>query len=221
MNTKNVNNNEPNKSTKFGLPHDYFHKNTTSIVNKIEWLEEHKAFPLLNSTKNNAAFKIPENYFSKNTIKSELLITPFLQEINKQNPFKTTENYFERNEVNLKINSIGILKNRQQKKHNSLKISYAIAALLILTLGFFIYTTIFNKNEFKNCGSLACIDKTELLKTNHLENIENDELYELVDQKKLEEKLKNKLDEKSIQLNKNNLDSDINNYHQQEFLDEI
>jgi hypothetical protein len=190
MNQKNENNNENYKSNKFGLPSNYFSEASNSITNKIEWLDEHKAFKILNSNNNKIAFKIPENYFEKN-------------------------------EKNLKINSIGILKNRQQKKDVTLKISYAIAALLILTLSFFIYTTILNKTEFKNCGSLACIDKTELLKSNHLENIENDELYELVDQKKLEEKLKNKLDEKSIQLNKSNLDTDINNYNQQEFLDEI
>jgi hypothetical protein len=56
----NENNGGPNN---FGLPEDYFKKSAGSIMNKIEWLEEHKAYPNLTGLKKESGFVVPALYF--------------------------------------------------------------------------------------------------------------------------------------------------------------
>ena len=66
---------------------------------------------------------------------------------------------------------------------------YSVAALLVIVLGLWVYNTYYKMAEVNDCGTLACIDKIDLVKAKHLENIDTEELYKLVNTKKLEENL--------------------------------
>jgi hypothetical protein len=253
-------NKEPNK---FGLPKGYFDNSANSIIQKIEWIEEHKAYPFLSKLKKQSGFVVPTEYFSENESKLELLDFPTLFSLNRTNNFKTPANYFEELESlqfsNLlideekeleafeKLNAIkkqnnfkvdenyfnasteklttAVLSEKKEAKVIKLfspKVWYAAAAVLTITLGLWVYNQYYKVEEFKDCGTLACVDKFDLVKSKNLEALDNDELYELVDTKKLEEKLNNKADNKSE--NKNNekdLDTSLKNVSQEDLLDEI
>ena len=70
---------------------------------------------------------------------------------------------------------------------------FAAAAVLTIVFSLWIYNAYFNQTEIidGDCNTLACIEKRELLKYK-LENLENEELYELVNTKQLEERLNKK-----------------------------
>lgn len=189
MRTENENSNETNKPINYSLPIDYFRNNAISIAEKIEWLEEHKAFPLLNSIRNKSAFKIPESYFNEASNKIELLNSPILFKINKHNSFITPENYFERNESYL----FNLLKPLPKTRIIRLyKKTFALAAaVLLITFSVYLYRQLFQIKKPDDCMTLACIEKRDLLKSRQLENLENEELYELINVTKLEIKLKN------------------------------
>jgi hypothetical protein len=61
-----------------------------------------------------------------------------------------------------------------------------------VVLGIWLYNFYFTPVAVKDCGTMACVDKIDLLKVKHLEGLDNDELYELVNSKKLEQKLEKK-----------------------------
>lgn len=259
-NENNELNREPNK---FGTPEGYFKKSAGSIIQKIEWIEEHKAYPLLGALKKESGFVVPQKYFIDSESKLELLEFPTLFSLNRINKFKTPANYFEELETlqlsNLLIDEENELKAFEKlnaiKKQNSFKVDdkyfttskdkliaavlnekkeakviklfsakiwYAAAAMLTITLGLWVYNQYYKVEELKDCGTLACVDKTDLVKTKNLEALDNDQLYELVDTKKLEEKLKNKSEDKSENKNdKKDLDTSLKNVSQEDLLDEI
>jgi hypothetical protein len=244
------NENNPNHSTnQFGLPENYFHTSAQSIVNKIEWQDEHKIFPILVKLKSDTHFKIPQNYFNNSEIKLELIDFKILNSIYKINNFNVPSSYFEDNEVKQfstkmidvdlelfsKLNSIKkennfktnetyftdkknkltstlVKKNKDAKiiRFNISKSIYAVAALLIIVLGLWMFSIYTAKSEFKDCGTLACVDKSDLIKSKQLENFDNEDLYEVVNSKTLEQNLEQatniKMNDSSLQ---NNLKEDL------------
>jgi hypothetical protein len=258
MDKNNENNHLNSEPDNFGLPQGYFQNSANSIVNKIEWVEEHKNFPALEKLKKQSGFIIPNDYFVNNENKLELIEFPKLSALNKINAFKTPANYFNEleekqfvhffNENDLeilgeKLSTIPKQANFKVKKNyfdssaekisNSLlnekkggkliklfspKIYYAAAAILTITLGLWFYNHYFLVAETKDCGTLACVDKADLLKTKNLENLDNDQLYELVDTKKLEEKLENKTNNTT---KNEDIDTSLNNVSVDDLLDEI
>lgn len=259
-NENNELNREPNK---FGTPEGYFKKSAGSIIQKIEWIEEHKVYPFLSALKKETGFVVPQKYFTENESKLELLEFPTLFSLSRINNFKTPANYFEELESsqfsNLLIDEANELKafeklNAIKKQNNfkvnenyfstlsekltaavlnekkeakviklfSAKIWYAAAALLTITLGLWVYNQYYKVEELKDCGTLACVDKFDLVKTKNLEALDNDQLYELVDTKKLEEKLKNRSEDKTENKDdKKDLDTSLKNVSQEDLLDEI
>ncbi|MBA2612781.1 MAG: hypothetical protein H0U95_12470 [Bacteroidetes bacterium] len=253
-------NKEPNK---FGLPKGYFKNSANSIIHKIEWIEEHKAYTYLNSLKKESGFIVPAEYFNENEIKLELIEFPTLFNLNKTVAFKTPSNYFEELETlqlsnllveeenelvafkklstvkkqnNFKVNedyfnasqqklAATLLNDKKETKVIKLfsaKVWYAAAAVLTITLGLWVYNQFYKVEEFKDCGTLACVDKIDLVKAKHLESLDNDELYELVDTKKLEKKLHDKTDTKTETKNdKKDLDTSLKNVSTDDLLDEI
>lgn len=233
------NNTNNNENLKFGLPKGYFQKSTSSILNKIEWIDEHKEFPNLIKVKNKTGFIVPENYFSKADLKLELIEFEKLNSIKKNKPFTVPENYFEEDILKLIIVSeevseqnnypiltshknqtnfivpekyfinneqklIGLqtkLPNNKAKVINlfSQKMWYSVAALLLVAVCLWMYNSYYKTTEEKDCGTLACVDKADLVKAKHLESIETEELYKLVNTKKLEDNLEKKSNQ---QLNK-------------------
>jgi hypothetical protein len=258
MDKNNENNHLNSEPDNFGLPQGYFQNSANSIVNKIEWVEEHKNFPALEKLKKQSSFIVPNDYFVNNENKLELIEFPKLSALNKINAFKTPANYFNEleekqfvhffNENDLeilgeKLSTIPKQANFKVKKNyfdssaekisNSLlnqkkggkliklfspKIYYAAAAILTITLGLWFYNHYFLVAETKDCGTLACVDKADLLKTKNLENLDNDQLYELVDTKKLEEKLENKTNNTT---KNEDIDTSLNNVSVDDLLDEI
>lgn len=258
MDKNNENNHLNSEPNNFGLPAGYFQNSANSIVNKIEWVEEHKNFPALEKLKKQTGFIIPNDYFVNNENKLELIEFPKLSALNKINAFKTPANYFNEleekqfvhffNENDLeilgeKLSTIPKQANFKVKENyfdssaekisNSLlnekkggkliklfspKIYYAAAAILTITLGLWFYNHYFLVAETKDCGTLACVDKADLLKTKNLENLDNDQLYELVDTKKLEEKLENKTNNTT---KNEDIDTSLNNVSVDDLLDEI
>ena len=226
------NNQNGEKSGNFGLPEDYFQKSAASLINRIEWLEEHQDYKILTSFKDKQPFYVPGGYFESLDKKIELITYPqllllkkiphgfnapmgyfnmaevrelgqviaeeeqFHIRVPKKNSFVTERGYFEANEAKLKK----ILASPKHKtkivRLFSVRRLSAVAAVLIIALGFWFYNFYFNVANTTDCGTMACIDSVELLKARAIENLETDELYELVNSKKLEEHLNTKVIDK-------------------------
>jgi hypothetical protein len=236
-------NSDPNS---FGLPEGYFDHSAQSILNKIEWLEEHKAYENLTKLKGMSGFITPENYFEKSEAQLELLDFPTLLSISKRSPFTVPENYFEDAEVKemmkvmkeeeSELAGFEILSKVEKKNGFTVKENYfestetklkeelgtgakfislfrahvwysSAAAALVIVLGVWLYSNYFKPVE-KDCTSLACIDKSELLKQKNIENVDADELFDMVDAKKLEQTLDKKEDPKEKKDSLNGVDVD-------------
>lgn len=247
MSKEQENNNELNDSKGFHMPDGYFDHFSVSVMNKIEWIKEHKEFPLLEKMKGKHGFVVPDQYFESSEVKHELLLYPQLSSLQKQNNFHVPDQYFEdlesvlefsnSEETNLllsgipKTNSFHVpenyFENNSQKITEQLSVKTkviqlftaktwytAAAAVFVISLGLWLFSQYFSPVT-KDCGSLACIDKSELTKTKNLENVETDELYEVVDTKKLEESLNSpskenkKINDSSDQISTDDLPDEI------------
>jgi hypothetical protein len=89
-NNKNIPNN-------FDLPDGYFKNSKAGILNKIEWMQEHEAYPTLSSFTKESGFTVPLNYFNESASRLELVDAPILSNIQKQNAFEVPAGYFENN----------------------------------------------------------------------------------------------------------------------------
>lgn len=250
-------NNEPDN---FGLPGGYFQKSATSIFNKIEWQEEHKAFLKLTDLKHqnaNYGFNVPPEYFVKSAEHLENLHYPKLFSLKRSSGFVVPADYFEQAEVNelgkvisdAKDELFSFEKLTSLPKENNFRvdedffagsdkqmhlllekplkgkvinlftrrIAFAGAALLVASLGFWIYNFYFSTAELKDCGTMACVDKYDLVKTKNLESLDNEELYELVNSGDLEKKLNIKEQTKNIETK----DSSLKELSTEDLLDEI
>ncbi len=223
--------NNTNIFDQFGLPQGYFNSSKTSILNRIEWQQEHEVYPTLLKLKGENGFVVPADYFQLNENKLELLSYPTLHALQKQNAFETPKGYFEEqtnklqqrfeveSELQLHANLHRVEKvlpytvsdnyfNESKARLTKLEtpqsgakiismnrkpLWFAAAAVLTIVFSLWIYNAYFNQTEIidGDCNTLACIEKRELLKYK-LENLENEELYELVNTKQLEERLNKK-----------------------------
>lgn len=207
------------KQSGFIVPDGYF----TDNENKLELIN----YPTLNSLNKINVFKTPVNYFEG--LEEKLFVQSYIDSefessfkklnvIPKQNNFKVDEDYFISLEKKVTTALLNEKKGGRVVKLFSPKMYYAAAAVLTITLGLWFYNHYFKVDEVKDCGTLACVDKIDLLKTKNLESLDNDQLYELVDTKKLEEKLENKSNSKT---NKKDVDTSLKNVSTDELLDEI
>lgn len=213
------------KPNKFGVPAGYFQKSGFSIMNKIVWEEELKEFPVIKGLKDRTGFTLPDHYFIKNEVdeltkvfisqSDELENFTELKSIPKEICFKVGKNYFGENGERLNVMLAG---NQQARIFDLIfsKASYAIAAMLLIALGFWMYQVYFKPVGKSDCGTLACVDKTDLLKTKNLENMDDEELFELVNTSELEKKLQGKEDK-----NSSNKTDSSNQISVDEVLDEI
>jgi hypothetical protein len=226
------NNDNNRKDGDFGLPEGYFEKSGRNILNKLEWLEEHKIYPRLSELKNsNSGFIVPEGYFDHSEHGLELIAyeklsgrtetgftTPLnyleeleitelakmlkdeenelsqfthLNSLEKENVFSVPENYFESSAE--KISAVVPEKPSEAKVIRLFGNRFwysAAAAVVAMTLGLWIYTQYFRVKGNGDCGTLACIDKADLVKSKVIENLDDEDVYNMVDTKKLEENLK-------------------------------
>jgi len=184
------------KDTGFIVPGNYFEE----LENDLELLP----YPNLSVQNKEPGFIVPEKYFEQLRVnelskvlldeENELQQFPFLNTVQKLNAFTVDENYFKDSEQKI-ISALSANADAKIIKLFSLKTWYtSAAAILTITFGLWLYNHYFKIETVKDCGTLACIDKADLLKAKMqvLESIDDEELNNLVDTKKLEEKLEKK-----------------------------
>ncbi|MCC6371917.1 MAG: hypothetical protein IT236_13015, partial [Bacteroidia bacterium] len=93
--SNNENNQANNQPNNFGLPGGYFQKSAANLMNKIEWEDEHKAYPQLIGFKNKSGFIVPAGYFETNEAQLELINYPALKGLQKQTAFVAPKGYFD------------------------------------------------------------------------------------------------------------------------------
>lgn len=153
------------KKNAYATPELYFETSAEAIKTKIEIAEELKSYPTLYSLTKENAFVAPQHYFEglSHTIREKTIVT------------STEENGFG------KIISLVFSK----------QTAYAIAATLVISLGLYFYNS--GEETTGNCGTLACLDKSEIFKGNQLLNLDEDALMEMVNTEKLSKNLKENL----------------------------
>lgn len=164
------------------------------------------AFDQLAQIKKQNPFNVPKHYFVtakdqmlvKADVVSELRDFDLLQSITKELPLTVSEDHFTLSKQRILIKT---LPNSGAKIISLNRKPYWFAAAAILTIVFslWIYNSYFNQSDVidGDCNTLACIEKRELLKYK-LDNLDNDELYELVNTQKLEERLIKKQNSDSL-----------------------
>ncbi len=209
------------KQTGFVVPQGYFDR-SESKLELIAYTELAKQKFLAGNT----GYIVPKDYFESFEVKElvKVLIddknelAPFtkLSSIKKQNCFNVKQNYFSDSEQRI-ISALTKNANVISLFKPKIWLS-AVAAVLTIVLSLWAYNQYFKPVKGKDCGSLACLDKKDLVKVKNLESLDNDELYELVNTKKLKEKLEKKSVKK---IEKQNNDSSLKNVSTDELLDEI
>lgn len=203
----------------FIVPDHYFQANET----KLELL----LYPNLFSINRQTGFVQPESYLEQSELRElgnvlianddELDNFVNLNALTKQNNFKVDEDYFAVNQARLQA----LLQEEKTARVFNLfgfKLSYAVAALLVVALGFWTYSYYFKTVEAQDCGTMACIDKTDLVNSRNLETMDDDELFELVDPKTLEQQINAN---KTIKKQAVKTDSSLKDMATEDLLDEL
>src|SRR5688572_4129715 len=79
----------------FGLPDGYFGRSAGSLMQRIQWLDEHKEFPRLTELRNASVFSVPADFFAKNGVRLELIGYSELSKIQRTEPFDVPVGFFE------------------------------------------------------------------------------------------------------------------------------
>jgi hypothetical protein len=190
------------KKLPFVTPENYF------AVNEIK--AELTAYPKLSAIKPAHGFEVPELYFetsakdikTKVEVTEELKVYPTLYSISKENSFVTPQEYFEGlgHEVHEKIfetqEGSGVVKMLFPKAIGMVfnkRTAYAIAAMLVISLGIYFYDS---GEESTNCNGIACLDKSEIMRSNEfLNNLDEETLMQMVNTEKLSKGLQENLKE--------------------------
>ncbi len=207
---KNEENSKPkkNENNPFSLPDGYFDSFSQKMMHKIELAEELKEFKLLSSIDKKLPFVTPDNYFAHIEVKNELAAYPKLSSVKTENGFVVPELYFETSAKTItnKIELTEELSHRMragmfiEQGHESgvikilhlvfsKKTAYAIAAMLVISLGLYFYNS-GEETVIADCGTLACMDKKEILKSDQVSNMDEESLMKLVDPVQLSKNLK-------------------------------
>lgn len=249
MNDENTHNQEEKAPGSFGLPGGYFQKSAASLLNRLEWEEEHRVYPRLKELKAGTGFITPPSYFERSGAALELLEYPTLLAHPKQNNFAVPTDYFEGlslQELNQsdyqRLNTLerknnfalppdyfvtkeaelkNLLQTNKPVKVISLlrrSVTYMAAAVLLVVISMWVYSAYFKPADVKDCGSIACVDRNDLLKTKTLEVLDNEELYELVNPAELEKNLETKPQQQKPSVK---LDTGLKEVGVEDLLDEI
>lgn len=204
LNTNNLLNNE---DPHFGLPENYFLNSAKVIQNKLEWQDEHGDFKNLAKLKiaegyGSHGFKVPVNYFNKQTLRMELLPYSNLYSSKKENKFEVPANYFKElgpTDLVLYLNKKKLVELKNDLRNGNTqtrlipvfwqRFSMAMAAVLLISLGFWFFKQNVPSQNLNDCKTLACIEEQTILNNLTNLNLENEELYELVNPGELQKEL--------------------------------
>lgn len=184
------------KKLPFATPDNYF----VSVEVKTELT----VYPKLSAVKKQNGFATPELYFetsaqqikTKIEIAEELKAYPALYSITKENSFVAPENYFEglshrmRENIHVPAEESGVVKILHIVF--SKKTAYAIAAMLVISLGLYFYNS-GEENTGGDCNTLACLQKQDIIKGEYLNTLDEDALMESVNIEKLSKGLQENL----------------------------
>ncbi|MCE3229106.1 MAG: hypothetical protein K0S32_3657, partial [Bacteroidetes bacterium] len=160
------------KDAGFIVPQNYFEELEVSELAKVISQDPTRSILPMNSIEEDELNSISKDFLEEE-FKHELTGFDLLNSIEKKNSFVVSENYFE-SSLN-KISSA--VRNKEQATRNkeqgtkvirlfSAKIIYsAAAAMLVITLGIWIYNQYFKPVATNgDCGTLACVDKKDIIK---------------------------------------------------------
>lgn len=192
----------------FIVPPNYF-ESSSSQLELVNYLQLHSLIK-------KSPYKVPANYF----VQSKLSLTDKCEQHNEIDAFdtlkriqkipvlKVNDTYFEESKARI-LRSNTPVSETKIISMNRKPLWFAAAAVLTIALSLWIYTAFFNQQVAidEDCHTLACIEKRELLKFK-LDNIDNEDLYDLVNTEKLEKKLNTALSTDSLK-NSDSIDTSI------------
>jgi len=158
------------RAVNFVVPANYFETLTASILNKIEIAEEIKGYVTLASVEKQNVFAVPGKYFEQ--------FSP---------PIENKE---------AKVVSI----------FSRVKITYKVAMAAAIALFVTLSVLYYNNNTTialpvdSDCHTLACVSKKEILNSNYLQTVSEENIIEMIDVKTLSDSLS--LKEKSGKVEK-------------------
>jgi hypothetical protein len=197
----------------FTVPLGYF----AAAEEKLELLD----CPVLLASDKQNGFAVPADYFNEAEVTELSKVMGATESpldfVSRQNNFVVKPGYFEQNEKRLQDMLLKQHKPARVLLLFKTKAWMAAAALLVVAIGFWMYAFYFAPAAEKDCGTMACIDRADLLKSKNLEALENEDLYELVNTKKLEKEL----EKKSIPTQQDKKSDSLRDEALDELLDEI
>ncbi len=174
------------KTNPFAVPQDYF-----------ELREELLQYPSLMEFKA-ANFIVPVNYFSelparilnRVEVEEEASIYPTLSSIGKQNAFTIPVKYFEElaTRIESQTKEAKVFKLFANVK-TSYKLAMAAAVTLIVSLSILFYNQDTGVQPNNECTTLACLSKKEILNSNYIQTISEENIIEMIDVKALSDSL--------------------------------
>lgn len=201
------NNLESQQESNFGIPENYFDRSARAIRNRLDWMEEHTEFKGLQQTKqmgksNLFGFTVPSNYFENQQHLTEKIVFSNLSALKNSSVFQTPDNYWSNSKPNFIVSAkaVSIHKNKTLPKNDSahtakihslyLKpISLAMAAMFLVVIGIWLLKLKTIHSETYECKTIACLEEQTVLNNLNNFNLENEELYELVDPAELQNEL--------------------------------
>ena len=170
------------KNNPFAVPQDYFE--VREELTHYRTLLELKA----------ARFTVPENYFAElngrilNAVEvaEEIKGYETLSGISKQNVFAIPEKYFELLTINTKEAKVVSIFDSIKKPFN---LAIAAAVALIVSLGILFYDQNTKVSADADCNTLACLSKKEILNSNYMQAVSEENIIEMIDVRALSDSL--------------------------------
>lgn len=207
-----------NNEGAFGVPGNYFVNSAQQLMQRIAWEDEHTALPLLKASRKNAfvvpehyefaegwcdrtlyselyavvrepVFEVPENYFesSRYALVNGGEGTPSINIPKIELGFDVPSDYFNTTAADLQKQ---LLPNRNGRVVALFRTaSMAAAAVLLVVIALMGYRLYHRPVAEGDCGTIACLDRKELMQQQTFEAIENDELFDIVNPADLEKHL--------------------------------
>jgi hypothetical protein len=187
---------DDNKDIQHGFlrPRDHNDDFARRMSAKLECLEEIREFKMLSALKGIRVFVIPEGYFVQ---KMELESLVFLPNKTEENKFLVPDGYFEKGAGTLTDNERRPLAEKLDisvtediipaGKIRSLRqpLIWIAAALLLVALGTWLNQIYTVTPVQEDCGTLACLEKRDVLKSGELDVLNEEELLLLLNDEDL------------------------------------